>query len=280
MPRNYDGSHVSVFEYDFVHLLNKSTIPLAKNALRKLRTIRHPDVLKFMDVIESETAIFIMTECVQPLSAMLQAWASKSQQERHDWLLGGLHRISVALAFINDSAGSTHGSVRPDTIFISPSGEWKLGGFEILSNPKDDNPVLYLNDGWFASGIDELRAAGGQEERLVRVKGASRRPIVLACRTLHGRVILRHAPSSTLVCLLNVNVAPPPVPTRRVRRPVRRRLLHWHVQNNIHDDPPSALLIQIIAILPPCSPIFSIEADRRLTLTKQHELRSTSPTQN
>ncbi|KAG6370974.1 armadillo-type protein [Boletus reticuloceps] len=142
-----DGSPVSVFEYDFVHPLNKPTIPLAKNALRKLRTIRHPDVLKFMDVAESESAILIMTERVRPLSAALQTWASKSQQERQDWLLWGLHRVSVALAFINDSAASTHGSVRPDAIFISPSGEWKLGGFEVLSNPKDDNPVLYTMGG-------------------------------------------------------------------------------------------------------------------------------------
>ncbi|KAH0832319.1 hypothetical protein J3R83DRAFT_13329 [Lanmaoa asiatica] len=142
-----DGSPVSVFEYDFVHPLNKSTIPLAKNALRKLRTIRHPDVLKFMDVVESESAILIMTERVRPLSVALQTWASKSQQERQDWLLWGLHRISVALAFINDSVASTHGSIRPNAIFISPSGEWKLGGFEVLSNPKDDNPVLYTMGG-------------------------------------------------------------------------------------------------------------------------------------
>lgn len=88
---------MSVFEYDFVHPLNKSTIPLAKNALRKLRTIRHPDVLKFMDVVESDSAILIMTERVRPLSAALQTWASKSQQERQDWLLWGLHRVSVCL---------------------------------------------------------------------------------------------------------------------------------------------------------------------------------------
>ncbi|KAF8557538.1 ARM repeat-containing protein [Imleria badia] len=142
-----DGSPVSVFEYDFVHPLNKSTIPLAKNALRKLRTIRHPDVLKFMDVVESESAILIMTERVRPLSTALQAWASKSQQERQDWLLWGLHRVSVALAFINDSVASTHGCVRPNAVFISPSGEWKLGGFEVLSNPKDENPVLYTMGG-------------------------------------------------------------------------------------------------------------------------------------
>ncbi|KAF9242051.1 hypothetical protein BU15DRAFT_44386 [Melanogaster broomeanus] len=148
-----DGSPVSVFEYDLIHPLNKPTIPLARNALRKLRTIRHPDVLKFMDVVESDSAILIMTERVRPLPAALQAWASKGQQEREDWLLWGLHRISVALAFINDSAASTHGNIRPNAIFISPSGEWKLGGFEVLSNPNDDHAVLYTMGGLLPSAM-------------------------------------------------------------------------------------------------------------------------------
>ncbi|KAH7888422.1 hypothetical protein F5I97DRAFT_1852549 [Phlebopus sp. FC_14] len=148
-----DGGPVSVFEYDLIHPLNKPTIPLARNALRKLRTIRHPDVLKFMDVVESDSAILIMTERVRPLPAALQAWASKGTQEREDWLLWGLHRISVALAFINDSASSAHGNIRPHAIFISPSGEWKLGGFELLSNPKDDLAVLYTMGGLFPDAM-------------------------------------------------------------------------------------------------------------------------------
>ena len=31
-----------------------------------------------------------------------------------------------------------------DSVFISASGEWKLGGFDVLSNPKDDAAVLYV----------------------------------------------------------------------------------------------------------------------------------------
>ena len=31
-----------------------------------------------------------------------------------------------------------------DSVFISSSGEWKLGGFDVLSNPKDDAAVLYV----------------------------------------------------------------------------------------------------------------------------------------
>ncbi|KAG2142740.1 uncharacterized protein EDB93DRAFT_601216 [Suillus bovinus] len=142
-----DGSLVSVFEYDLTHPLNKSTIPLARNSLRKLRTIRHPDVLRFIDVVESDSAICIMTERVRPLPLALSQSSSNVAREREDWLIWGLHRISVALAFLNDSASSTHGNVRPNAVFITPSGEWKLGGFEVLSNPKDGLSVIYTMGG-------------------------------------------------------------------------------------------------------------------------------------
>ncbi|KAG1738786.1 hypothetical protein EDB19DRAFT_1982454 [Suillus lakei] len=142
-----DGSLVSVFEYNLTHPLNKSTIPLARNSLRRLRTIRHPDVLRFIDVVETDSAICIMTERVRPLPLALSQSTSNGPREREDWLIWGLHRISVALAFLNDSASSTHGNVRPNAIFITPSGEWKLGGFEVLSSPKDDLSVIYTMGG-------------------------------------------------------------------------------------------------------------------------------------
>ncbi|KAF7428465.1 hypothetical protein PC9H_007689 [Pleurotus ostreatus] len=143
-----DGSHVSVFEFDATtETSKKNFLPLAKNALRKLRTTRHPDVLKFMDVVETDTTIHIMTERVRPLGPALLSRSSSSQQEREDWLLWGLHRVSVALAFVNDSCASTHGNIRIGSIFITPSGEWKLGGFEVLSNPKDPAAVLYTMGG-------------------------------------------------------------------------------------------------------------------------------------
>jgi len=90
-----DGSNVSIFEYDFS--TNKKYAPLARNALRKLRTTRHPDIVKFIDAVETETSIHIMTERVRPLRSTLDDWALKSQQEKEDWLLWGLHRISVCL---------------------------------------------------------------------------------------------------------------------------------------------------------------------------------------
>ncbi|KAF8637981.1 hypothetical protein AX16_010613 [Volvariella volvacea WC 439] len=144
-----DGSPVSVFEYDLNDPSKRNFKPLAKNALRKLRTTRHPDVLKFMDAVESDTTIYIMTERVRPLSQVLPQWTSRAAQEREDWLLWGLHRISVALSFINEPCVSTHGNVQINSIFISPSGEWKLGGFELCSNAKDEAAILYTFGGLY-----------------------------------------------------------------------------------------------------------------------------------
>ncbi|KAF9453912.1 ARM repeat-containing protein [Macrolepiota fuliginosa MF-IS2] len=146
-----NSSPVSVFEYDLSDPSRRNFKSFAQNALKKLRTTRHPDVLKFMDAVESDTSIYIMTERVQPLSSTLPTWASRKAQEKEDWLLWGLHRVSVALAFFNDPCASTHGRISTHSIFISPSGEWKLGGFELLSNPKDDAAVLYTLSSAFPS---------------------------------------------------------------------------------------------------------------------------------
>lgn len=50
----------------------------------------------------------------------------------------------VAQTFLNDQCLSTHGKICPSSIFLTPSGEWKLGGFELLSNPKDEGALLYV----------------------------------------------------------------------------------------------------------------------------------------
>ena len=56
----------------------------------------------------------------------------------------------VALSFVNDQAASTHGNIHVDSIFLSPSGEWRLGGFEVLSNPRDETAVLYVRPPGYA----------------------------------------------------------------------------------------------------------------------------------
>ena len=46
--------------------------------------------------------------------------------------------------FVNDDASSIHGNLKVGSIYTSESGEWKLGGFEVLSNVKDDDALIYV----------------------------------------------------------------------------------------------------------------------------------------
>ena len=56
--------------------------------------------------------------------------------------------IQKTIKFINDEASSIHGNLKVASIYTSESGEWKLGGFEVLSNVKDDEAVIYVCSSW------------------------------------------------------------------------------------------------------------------------------------
>ena len=62
---------------------------------------------------------------------------------------------------MNEEAQSVHGNVRTSSVFISQSGEWRLGGLEVLSSMKDDDPVIYVGPPNFFLGhrtvIDNYR---------------------------------------------------------------------------------------------------------------------------
>ncbi|KAG5998976.1 hypothetical protein E4U43_002339 [Claviceps pusilla] len=155
-----DGSNCSIFSFD-ITTTTKGRLPLARNALKKLRTMRHPGVIKVFDTVETETYIYIATERVVPLR-----WHVKRKSLAPETIKWGLHSIAVSeiplnqllyacvvpfadrtpqktLKFINTDASSIHGNVKVGSVYTSESGEWKLAGFEVLSSVKDDESVIY-----------------------------------------------------------------------------------------------------------------------------------------
>src|SRR5436305_7006057 len=131
-----DGSSCSIFAFDVA--LNKPRLPLARNAARKLRTLRHPGIIKVIEVIETESNIHIVTEKVTPLS-----WHIKRKSLSEETIKWGLFTVASTLKFINDDASSVHGCVRVSAVYTSESGEWKLGGFDVLSSMKEDDAIIY-----------------------------------------------------------------------------------------------------------------------------------------
>lgn len=51
--------------------------------------------------------------------------------------------MAKTLKFINDEGSSVHGNIRASSIFTSESGEWKIGGLDILSSMKEDDAVIF-----------------------------------------------------------------------------------------------------------------------------------------
>lgn len=56
--------------------------------------------------------------------------------------------MQKTIKFINDEAASVHGSLKVGTVYTSESGEWKLGGLEVLSGIKDDEAIIYVCPIW------------------------------------------------------------------------------------------------------------------------------------
>lgn len=82
--------------------------------------------------------IYIATERVSPLN-----WSTRRKALSEQSLLWGLHSVAKTLKFINDEGSSVHGNIRASSIFTSESGEWKIGGLEILSSMKEDDAVIF-----------------------------------------------------------------------------------------------------------------------------------------
>ncbi|OXC70667.1 hypothetical protein AYX13_00645 [Cryptococcus neoformans] len=154
-----DGTPLTLFIYD-------STLPpfqpgsrdrkvlfqLAKNALKKLRTIRHPDIIRYIDSVETETHIYIATERVRPLEGVLRDWetggalasGASRAKGKENWIGWGVRSVSSALAFLNSPPLSQHHSyLIPTSIFVTPSLEWRLAGFELLTGKDDAGGILW-----------------------------------------------------------------------------------------------------------------------------------------
>ena len=64
-------------------------------------------MLKYLDAYETETAVYIVTERVQPLSKSLEGESDRAAAATEEWLIWGLHRISVRQLLCQESS-ETH----------------------------------------------------------------------------------------------------------------------------------------------------------------------------
>ncbi|XP_046847732.1 N-terminal kinase-like protein isoform X2 [Xenia sp. Carnegie-2017] len=128
--------NVSIFAFD-VKNSSSNEHEVAKAEFKRLKTLRHPTVLRFIDGLESESFVYIVTEAVIPLEKYLK---ENTNELEISW---GIHQIATALDFLISNAGLVHGNICLSSIFVDSGGEWKLGGVAYIhpSSPSSGGDV-------------------------------------------------------------------------------------------------------------------------------------------
>ncbi|KAJ1952630.1 Nuclear aminoacylation-dependent tRNA export pathway component [Linderina pennispora] len=134
LHRANDKSEAAVFVFDKNR--GSSYTAVAQNTLKRMRTIRHPGVLRYLEGTETADAIYIATEAVTPLAMHLEGDYSS---ELKRW---GLYKISDTLRFINEDCKMIHANLSSSSVFVTRAGEWKLGGFEIMDTQAGSEQIF------------------------------------------------------------------------------------------------------------------------------------------
>ncbi|XP_010554724.1 PREDICTED: probable inactive serine/threonine-protein kinase scy1 [Tarenaya hassleriana] len=148
-----DGSPVSIFALSSSNAQD-GHLAAGRNGVKRLRTVRHPNILSFLHSTEIEThdgsatkvTIYIVTEPVMPLSEKIKELGLKGTQ-RDEYFALGLHQIAKAVSFLNNDCKLVHGNVCLASVVVTPTLDWKLHAFDVLSefdgsNESASGPML------------------------------------------------------------------------------------------------------------------------------------------
>lgn len=138
-----DNAPVMIFEYDLTSDFNRRSgfEVLVRNSFKKLKQIKHPYIVSTIDFIENENYLYIITEPVDSLASYLES--NDLSPETKVW---GIYQIGEALSFLHSKCHCVHGNLNSrSSIFVNTTGDWKLFGFEILTNVQDESETIIHN---------------------------------------------------------------------------------------------------------------------------------------
>lgn len=148
-----DNSAVSIFSLTCTNSQD-GRLAAARNGVKRLRTVRHPNVLSFLHSTEVESVegssvkptIYVVTEPVMPLAEKVKELNLEGTQ-RDEYYAWGLHQITKAVSFLNNDCKLVHGNICVASVVVTPNLDWKIHAFDVLSefdssNPEANSPML------------------------------------------------------------------------------------------------------------------------------------------
>ncbi|KAE8607329.1 hypothetical protein XENTR_v10011137 [Xenopus tropicalis] len=124
------GDAVSVFTYEIRPGAEEQT-QAAKTALKRIKTLKHPNILSYVDGLETDKCLYIVTEPVTPLGTYVKLRTDSGGVSELE-ISWGLHQIVKALSFLVNDGNLIHNNVCMSAVFVDRAGEWKLGGLDYM----------------------------------------------------------------------------------------------------------------------------------------------------
>ncbi|KAK7356777.1 hypothetical protein VNO80_16053 [Phaseolus coccineus] len=140
-----DGSPVSIFSLSGSNAQD-GHLAAGRNGVKRLRTVRHPNILSFLHSTEIETVdagspkvtIYMVTEPVMLLSDKIKELGLEGTQ-RDEYYAWGLHQIAKAVSFLNNDCKLVHANVCLASVVVTQTLDWKLHAFDVLSEFDGNN---------------------------------------------------------------------------------------------------------------------------------------------
>jgi hypothetical protein len=153
-PGQVYHARVNIFKLDKKSPVRTADLALAQNALKRIKMMRHPYVLRYIDGGETDDALLVVTESAIPL----RAWLAQTRPATSDppaahadfaaACVWGVYTLITALNFLS-SIDIVHGCVSPDAVWVTRSGDWKLFGFELAFEASGGGGPEGFPPSWF-----------------------------------------------------------------------------------------------------------------------------------
>lgn len=134
---------VAVFSCDMKDGASQTQLDIARAAVKRLKTLRHPSVLTYVHSVETDRTVLLATEPVSPLQEHLEQLVDRGPR-RDNYIAWGIFQVCRALAFLNNDAKLKHNNLHAASVFVTPSGDWKLAGLESVCSLEQESPVQVL----------------------------------------------------------------------------------------------------------------------------------------
>eukprot|EP00912_Choanoflagellata_sp_UC4_P000384 UC4_evm5s236 len=133
-----DKAPVTIFSMDST-MVSAERFEAGRNSLKRLKTLRHPNILKFIDSMETDSKIYLVTEAVIPLKEYLDD-KEGGNKLGISW---GIRQVTCAVELFTENK-LFHCNVCLASIFVTPDGDWKLGGCDYMFGVEDGQGDLCL----------------------------------------------------------------------------------------------------------------------------------------